>query len=99
MALNPSREAFITCALTGAGDTTGRSDKVPVTPAQIAEAGIDAARSGAAILHIHVRDPETGQPARRTSPPAATLSRQCATPPRLYIFTPPFYTAAVLHRR
>ena len=64
MALNPSREAFITCALTGAGDTTGRSDKVPVTPAQIAEAGIDAARAGAAILHVHVRDPETGQPAR-----------------------------------
>ena len=93
MALTPSREAYITCALTGAGDTTGRSDKVPVTPAQIAEAGIEAARAGAAILHVHVRDPETGQPARRTSPPAATPSRQCATPPRLYIFTPPFYTA------
>ena len=64
MALTPSREAYITCALTGAGDTTGRSDKVPVTPAQIAEAGIDAARAGAAILHVHVRDPETGAPAR-----------------------------------
>ena len=64
MALTPSREAFITCALTGAGDTTGRSDKVPVTPVQIAEAGIEAARAGAAILHVHVRDPETGQPAR-----------------------------------
>ncbi|MDE0256167.1 MAG: 3-keto-5-aminohexanoate cleavage protein, partial [Rhodospirillaceae bacterium] len=54
MALSPSRDAFITCALTGAGDTTGRSDKVPVTPAQIAEAGIEAARAGAAILHVHV---------------------------------------------
>ena len=64
MALSPSREAFITCALTGAGDTTGRSDKVPVTPAQIAESGIEAARAGAAILHVHVRDPETGAPAR-----------------------------------
>ena len=64
MALTPSREAFITCALTGAGDTTGRSDKVPVTPAQIAQAGIDAARAGAAVIHVHVRDPETGQPAR-----------------------------------
>ncbi|MDE0150476.1 MAG: 3-keto-5-aminohexanoate cleavage protein [Rhodospirillaceae bacterium] len=64
MALSPSRDAFITCALTGAGDTTGRSDKVPVTPAQIAEAGIEAARAGAAILHVHVRDPETGAPAR-----------------------------------
>ena len=64
MALSPSRDAFITCALTGAGDTTGRSDKVPVTPAQIAESGIEAARAGAAILHVHVRDPETGAPAR-----------------------------------
>ncbi len=64
MALSPSREAFITCALTGAGDTTGRSDKVPVTPAQIAESGIEAAKAGAAILHVHVRDPETGAPAR-----------------------------------
>ena len=64
MALNPSRETFITCALTGAGDTTGRSDKVPVTPAEIAEAGVEAARAGAAVIHVHVRDPETGQPAR-----------------------------------
>ncbi len=64
MALNPSREAFITCALTGAGDTTGRSDRVPVTPAEIAEAGIEAARAGAAVIHVHVRNPETGQPAR-----------------------------------
>ena len=64
MALNPSRETFITCALTGAGDTTGRSDRVPVTPAEIAEAGIEAARAGAAVIHVHVRDPETGRPAR-----------------------------------
>ena len=64
MALRPSREAFITCALTGAGDTTGRSDKVPVTPAEIAEAGIEAARAGAAVIHVHVRDPDSGQPAR-----------------------------------
>ena len=67
MALAPSREAFITCALTGAGDTTGRSDKVPVTPEQIARAGIEAAKAGAAIIHVHVRDPETGQPARATA--------------------------------
>ena len=67
MALAPSREAFITCALTGAGDTTGRSDKVPVTPAEIAEAGVEAARAGAAVIHVHVRDPETGRPARDPS--------------------------------
>ena len=64
MALTPNREVFITCALTGAGDTTGRSGKVPVTPEQIARAGVDAARAGAAVIHVHVRDPETGQPAR-----------------------------------
>ncbi len=64
MALQPSRDVFITCAVTGAGDSTGRSDKVPVTPRQIAEACIEAAEAGAAIVHIHVRDPETGKGAR-----------------------------------
>jgi uncharacterized protein (DUF849 family) len=53
-------EAFITCALTGAGDTVARSDRVPVTPEQIAAAALDAARAGAAVAHIHVRDPATG---------------------------------------
>lgn len=64
MPLTPSREVFITCAVTGAGDTAGRSDKVPVTPRQIADATIEAANAGAAIAHIHVRDPETGTGAR-----------------------------------
>jgi uncharacterized protein (DUF849 family) len=57
-------EAFITCAVTGAGDTTARSDKVPVTPEQIADSALEAARAGAAVVHIHVRDPATGQGAR-----------------------------------
>ena len=57
-------DVFITCALTGAGDTAGRSDKVPVTPQQIAQAAIEAAGAGAAIAHIHVRDPATGKAAR-----------------------------------
>jgi uncharacterized protein (DUF849 family) len=57
-------EVFVTCAVTGVGATTQRSDLVPVTPAQIAEAAIEAARAGAAITHIHVRDPETGGPSR-----------------------------------
>jgi uncharacterized protein (DUF849 family) len=57
-------EAFITCAVTGAGDTTARSDKVPVTPEQIAESALEAARAGAAVVHIHVRDPATGQGSR-----------------------------------
>jgi uncharacterized protein (DUF849 family) len=59
-----AREVFITCAVTGAGDTVGRSDKVPITPQQIAEAAIEAAKAGAAIAHIHVRDPSTGKGAR-----------------------------------
>jgi uncharacterized protein (DUF849 family) len=57
-------EAFITCAITGAGDSTGISDKVPVTPEEIADSAIAAAKAGAAIVHIHVRDPKTGKGAR-----------------------------------
>ncbi len=57
-------EAFITCAITGAGDTTARSSHVPVTPEAIAASAIDAARAGAAVAHIHVRDPATGQGSR-----------------------------------
>jgi uncharacterized protein (DUF849 family) len=64
MSLKPNRNVFITCAVTGAGDTTGRSDKVPVTPRQIADDCIAAAKAGAAVVHIHVRHPETGAPAR-----------------------------------
>jgi uncharacterized protein (DUF849 family) len=57
-------DVFITCAVTGAGDTTGKSAKVPVTPKEIAESAIEAAKAGAAIAHIHVRDPETGKGTR-----------------------------------
>ncbi len=57
-------EAFITCAVTGAGDTTARSDNVPVTPEQIAASALEAARAGAAVVHIHVRDPSTRQGSR-----------------------------------
>ena len=57
-------EVFVTCAVTGVGDTAGRSDRVPVTPRQIADAAIEAARAGAAIAHIHVRDPQTGKGSR-----------------------------------
>ncbi|MCG5483797.1 3-keto-5-aminohexanoate cleavage protein [Sinorhizobium alkalisoli] len=65
MPLSMNREVFITCAVTGSGDTVSKSSHVPVTPKQIAEAAVDAARAGAAIVHCHVRDPETGAPARR----------------------------------
>ena len=57
-------EVFITCAVTGAGDTTGKSERVPIHPAAIADAAIEAAKAGAAIAHIHVRDPETGRGSR-----------------------------------
>ncbi len=57
-------EAFITCAVTGAGDTTSRSPHVPVSPEEIAESAIAAARAGAAIAHLHVRDPATGRGSR-----------------------------------
>ena len=62
MPMNDS--VIITCALTGAGDTVGRSPHVPVTPEQIARSAVEAAEAGAAVVHIHVRDPETGAPAR-----------------------------------
>jgi len=61
-----NREVILTCAVTGGGDTTGKSDKVPVTPEQIAAAAIEAAKAGASVAHCHVRDPETGQNAFRT---------------------------------
>ena len=57
-------EVVVTCAVTGAGDTTGRSPHVPVTPKEVADAAIEAAKAGAAIAHLHVRDPETGQGSR-----------------------------------
>ena len=59
-----NNDVIITCAVTGAGDTTGRSQHVPVTPEQIANAAIGAANAGAAVAHIHVRDPETGKGSR-----------------------------------
>jgi uncharacterized protein (DUF849 family) len=59
-----NRKVIITCALTGAGDTVGKSEFVPVTPEQIAVSGIDAARAGAAVVHVHVRDPSTGAGSR-----------------------------------
>ena len=58
-------EVFITSAVTGSGDTAGKSDKVPVTPKEIADAAIESAKAGAAIAHCHVRDPETGAPSRK----------------------------------
>ncbi|MEU6846410.1 3-keto-5-aminohexanoate cleavage protein [Streptomyces sp. NPDC046716] len=59
-----NQDVIITCALTGAGDTVRKSPHVPVTPEQIAASAVQAAEAGAAAVHIHVRDPETGAPSR-----------------------------------
>ncbi|MER9470708.1 3-keto-5-aminohexanoate cleavage protein [Mesorhizobium sp. M0482] len=65
MPLSMNREVFITCAVTGAADTASTSRNVPRSPKEIAAAAVEAAKAGAAVVHIHVRDPETGAPSRR----------------------------------
>jgi uncharacterized protein (DUF849 family) len=59
-----NREVIITCALTGAGDTVERSPHVPVTPEAIAADALAAEAAGAAVVHVHVRDPKSGRPSR-----------------------------------
>ena len=65
MPLSMNMNPFITCAVTGSGGSQNRSPHVPRSPKQIAESAIDAAKAGAAIVHCHVRDPDTGEPSRR----------------------------------
>ncbi len=62
MAMNTNM--VVTCAITGAGDTVDRHPAIPVTPEQIATSAIEAADAGAAIVHLHVRDPQTGKGSR-----------------------------------
>jgi len=64
MPLTANMNPFITCAVTGSGGTQDRSPHVPRSPEQIAASALDAARAGAAVVHCHVRDPETGKPSR-----------------------------------
>jgi len=59
-----NRNPIITCAVTGSGDTAGKHPDLPKSPQEIATAAIEAAKAGAAIAHIHVRDPDTGKPRR-----------------------------------
>lgn len=65
MPLTMNKEVFITCAVTGSGGTQDRSPHVPRSPKQIADSAIAAAKAGAAVVHCHVRDPETGAPSRK----------------------------------
>ena len=60
--MNP--KVIITCAVTGAGDTVGKHPAIPVKPRDIAQSALEAAAAGAAVVHCHVRDPETGKGAR-----------------------------------
>lgn len=68
-------EAFITCAVTGVGASTDKNPHVPTTPRQIAAAAVEAARAGAAIAHIHVRDPDTGKGSRDPALYAEVVAR------------------------
>jgi uncharacterized protein (DUF849 family) len=70
-----NQEVIVTCALTGAGDTVGRSPHVPVTPEQIAASAVEAANAGAAVVHIHVRNIETGGPSREVALYAEVVRR------------------------
>ena len=65
MPLEPNRDVFVTCAVTGSGATQDRSPHVPRSSKEIAASAIDAAKAGAAIVHVHVRDPDTGVRSRR----------------------------------
>ena len=65
MPLEMNREVFITCPVTGSGGTQDRSPHVPRSPQEIADSAIEAAKAGAAVVHCHVRDPETGAPSRK----------------------------------
>jgi uncharacterized protein (DUF849 family) len=70
-----SRPVIITCALTGSATLSSKNKAVPVTPREISDSAIEAARAGAAIVHIHVRDPETGQASMRADLYRETVQR------------------------
>ena len=57
-------EVIVTCAVTGAGETVDKSPHVPITPEEVANSAIEAAKAGASVAHVHVRDPETGKGSR-----------------------------------
>jgi uncharacterized protein (DUF849 family) len=60
-------KTIITCAITGAATKPDQTPHLPITPEEIAESGLEAAEAGASILHIHVRNPDTGRPSYRLS--------------------------------
>ena len=72
-------KVILTCAVTGAGDTVGKHPAIPVSPEQIATSALEAADAGAAIVHCHVRDPETGKGSRAVKLYAEVVERIRAT--------------------
>ena len=70
-----NRNVIVTCAVTGSGDSVGKHPAIPVTPKEIANAAIEAAKAGAAIAHIHVREPDSGKPSRRVELYREVVSR------------------------
>jgi uncharacterized protein (DUF849 family) len=73
--MSKSRKVVITCAVTGAIHTPSMSAHLPVTPDEIADAAISAAEAGAAIIHLHARDPEDGRPTQDPAVFSRFLSR------------------------
>ena len=70
-----NRKVIVTCAVTGSGDSVNKHPAIPVTPKEIATAAIEAAKAGAAIAHIHVREPDSGKPSRRVELYSEVVSR------------------------
>ena len=70
-----NRNVIVTCAVTGSGDSVDKHPAIPVTPKEIATAAIEAAKAGAAIAHIHVREPDSGKPSRGVELYSEAVSR------------------------
>ena len=79
------RPVIVTCAITGGGDTVGKHPAIPVTPEQIAVSALEAAQAGAAIVHIHVRDPQTGKPSSKLEYYAQVVERIRAANPDVVV--------------
>ena len=88
-------EVIVTCAITGAGDTVGKHPAIPVTPKQIADSAIEAAKSGATICHMHVRDPQTGEMSNVWVTLAMIRRGKCRLPPNAV--PPPLRRPSFLH--
>ena len=70
-----NRNVIVSCAVTGSGASVDKHPAIPVTPKEIAAAAIEAAKAGAAIAHIHVREPDSGKSSRRVELYREVVSR------------------------